>query len=365
MASSSSNPHVTLEVREEYPCTYPYPLNLASASLISVKLNGREKYGIWKTQMLCLLESHGMLGFIDGTLISPETSVSGKEKVDDHHQTHYRLWRRSDALIKSLILGSLSDQTLTGVVDRLTKKLRLQINAADFSAKDVWDELQTMYAPANLPHERVVEDKQEDEERAQVYHKLFNATLKRNWRRVAQHLSTGKCTVIDKITSITGNTALHVAVTVTKNPEFLEKMLELTPENTQLSDIRNSDGSTLLHVAAIIGNTEAARILVARNRDLLLAKDNEGQTPLAIALSNMHTETAQYLLQHIDTDIEDALFSGPSGDELLVTVISLKDFRLANHLVGRYKEVHSDALLMATAQNFPCELNILERFIGS
>lgn len=59
----------------------------------------------------------------------------------------------------------------------------------------------------------------------------------------------------------------------------------------------------LLHVAAIIGNTEAVDILVAKSRDLQLAKDNQGPTPLAIALSNMlHIETAQKLLQHINTN---------------------------------------------------------------
>ena len=149
-------------------------------------------------------------------------------------------------------------------------------------------------------------------------------------------------TVIDKITN-NGNTALHVAVGATRKSELLQKLLELTPKNTQLLDLRNSDGSTLLHVAAIVGNTQAADILVGRNPELLFAKDNEGHTPLAIALSNMHTETAQHLLQHIDsTDHleKGALFSGESGDELLVTAISSKDFRKfffkAKHIIHIY-----------------------------
>ena len=145
-SSSSSNQHVTLDVGEEY--TYPYPSNPAAASFISVKLSGRDKYGVWKTQMLCLLKSHGMFGFVDGTLVNPQTSssVSGREKVCDHNSLW--LWTRSDALVKGWILGFLSEQTLTDVLDRLTEKLHLDRNAAeDFSAKDVWDELQTMYAP--------------------------------------------------------------------------------------------------------------------------------------------------------------------------------------------------------------------------
>nr|KAJ0193744.1 hypothetical protein LSAT_V11C800440020 [Lactuca sativa] len=102
MASSSSNSHVTLEVGEQHTYTYPYPYpsNPSATVFTTVKLSRRDEYGMWKTQMLCLLESHGMLGFINGTFMCPQPiSISGKEKVGDH-QTHYRMWRRSDALVK-------------------------------------------------------------------------------------------------------------------------------------------------------------------------------------------------------------------------------------------------------------------------
>jgi ankyrin repeat protein len=85
----------------------------------------------------------------------------------------------------------------------------------------------------------------------------------------------------------------------------------------------------LLHIAAIVGNTPAAKILVETYPDMLVQKDNDGQTPLAVALSNMHTETVECLLDNIKTDDDirkDTLFSGTSGDELLVLAISSKDF---------------------------------------
>lgn len=132
MASSSSNQYATVEVGEE-EYTYPYPSNLSVASFISVKLSGRDIYGIWKMQMVCLLKSQDMFGFIDGTLVSPQTDVSGKEKVGDHN--NHRLWARSDSLVKGWILGSLTEQTLTHVFKRFTDKFQQQINA-DFTAKD-------------------------------------------------------------------------------------------------------------------------------------------------------------------------------------------------------------------------------------
>ncbi|KAL4563851.1 hypothetical protein LXL04_027899 [Taraxacum kok-saghyz] len=87
--------------------------------------------------------------------------------------------------------------------------------------------------------------------------------------------------------------------------------------------------------------------MVGKYPELLLEKDKEGQTPLALAFSNMHNETARLLLQYINTDVEkETLFSGASGDELQVTVISSKDFRLANDLLERYGKLDSDAVLM-------------------
>ncbi|CAH1448932.1 unnamed protein product [Lactuca virosa] len=331
-SSSSSNLHVTLEVGEEN--TYPYPSHVYNThSFLTLKLSGRGEYGIWKTQMICLLESHGMFGIIDGTLVSPETSSSvfGKEKVGDH-QTQYRLWRRSDALVKGWILGSLSKEILGYVVNRLTRKLHQETNSDhDFSAKDVWDELQTLYAPVfpKLPPviaPPVGADTPQDEDIAGDLHNLYSNIQRGYWEWVEYTLNGGRVTEIDKITN-NGNTSLHVAVGTSKKWEFLEILLEKIPENTQLIDVTNSEGSTLLHVAAIIGNTDATKILVARNQDLLLAEDKEGQTPLALALSNMHMETARHLLQHINTDTQkDALFSGTTGDGLLVTLISSKDF---------------------------------------
>ncbi|CAH1448936.1 unnamed protein product [Lactuca virosa] len=110
----------------------------------------------------------------------------------------------------------------------------------------------------------------------------------------------------------------------------------------------------------------------------------------------MHTETARHLLQHIDTvtdDIQkDALFSGTTGDDLLVTAISSKDFRkceldsnssskkpahltdsadfgiyvvFARKLLEHYKTLHSDAVLTAIAQNFPHEACSFGRYAVS
>ncbi|KAI3709640.1 hypothetical protein L2E82_39406 [Cichorium intybus] len=74
----------------------------------------------------------------------------------------------------------------------------------------------------------------------------------------------------------------------------------------------------------------------------------------------------EFLLHHGNFDREnDTQFSDGSGDELLAILISSKDFRLANNLVERYRTFNDDTVLMALAQNFPIELNIVEKYIGT
>ncbi|KAD6454921.1 hypothetical protein E3N88_09627 [Mikania micrantha] len=192
---------------------------------------------------------------------------------------------------------------------------------------------------------------------------LHAAILNQDFGNVIDILDEGVVTLRDKIT-ITSNTALHVAVSIGKNREFLEKMLNLAVQDNQPSfDMRNSEGSTLLHVAAIVGNTEAAKMLVKRNQDLLYEKDNEGQTPVDRALSNMHTDTYIYLLdEYLKTkDLEkDALFD---SSEILVNAISSKDYVSAKKMIrfsmGSPRD--PDTVLTAIAQNFPPNVNFLER----
>ncbi|GKB20581.1 ankyrin repeat-containing domain, PGG domain protein, partial [Tanacetum coccineum] len=128
---------------------------------------------------------------------------------------------------------------------------------------------------------------------------LYKSFLEGDTWCVMHWLILNRLYPIEKITN-NGNTILHVAVAVsssTKKYEFLKELLEMTPEVYTLLDLKNIDGSTLLHVAAIGGNTEAVNILVERNPELLLVKDKEGHTPLALSVSNMHNKSSKCLFE--------------------------------------------------------------------
>nr|KAJ0196646.1 hypothetical protein LSAT_V11C700357630 [Lactuca sativa]KAJ0197666.1 hypothetical protein LSAT_V11C700357650 [Lactuca sativa] len=229
---------------------------------------------------------------------------------------------------------------------------------SDFSAKDVWDELQTIYGPSNKQEEELPYDQRT----------IFEAILSGNWEEVDGLLNNRsfKVTVVDKVAN-NGNTALHIAVGNVTDQEFLRKLLGVTPENTQLSNVQNSDGSTLLHVAAMVGDVIVAEMLVAREAALLFTKDKKHRLPLAIALLNLDEKMSRFLKDQMikyrewNTDV----LSGISGDELLVILISSKQFEKANEWLKPLHKTryYSDAVLMAIAQNFPSELNALEKYI--
>ncbi|KAD6454941.1 hypothetical protein E3N88_09647 [Mikania micrantha] len=300
--SSSSNPG------NPYP--YPYP------SHVTMKLSGEDTYDVWKTQMLCLFKSHDMLSFIQQNPL---------------REYNYDLWERSEALVKGWILGSLSNETLKYLVNSFPNK--------DFTAKDAWDKLQTVYGPP-----------------VRAVQKLYAAILVQNYWDVKAILKGRIVTLRDRIT-INGNTALHMAVGMSNNKIFLRRMLNLASEdNQQALDMRNSEGSTLLHVAAIVGNTEAAKILIRRHscHYMLFEKDNDGQTPLEIAVSNMQTDTSIYLFDHysVTPDLENGeMFD---GTQIVVNTISSKDYDLAYKMRRFIKD--PDIVLMAIAQNFPPEV---------
>ncbi|GJW88781.1 ankyrin repeat-containing domain, PGG domain protein, partial [Tanacetum coccineum] len=132
MGASSSNSSFIAKIGED-----PNSSHVCSPNVITVKLSGRDTYDAWKTHMLCLLVRHNMLGYIKGKVARPKEYVKTKLARD------IEAWVRSDLIVKSWILGSISEQVTMYVVDRLIYKFP----NADFAAKDVWDELQCIYGP--------------------------------------------------------------------------------------------------------------------------------------------------------------------------------------------------------------------------
>ncbi|KAK1423051.1 hypothetical protein QVD17_18345 [Tagetes erecta] len=345
---------------------YAFPSHVSVQSFVTVKLNDKHMYNIWKTQMLSLLESHDMLEYVNESNL---VMKAGDER------------NRRDALVRGWILGSISEHAAIAVLNSLKSKQTC------FTAKHVWDQVQSMHGHKDVGEEErkkrnygiernygmvtkmhghkdaegeeerkkgsygidVIKKVNEDREISRKNESLYHALECGKLEEVASILENEKDRVTD-IISINGNTVLHIAVAyISNSDEFLKSLLNMLPSDIPLKDVRNVDGSTPLHLAASHWNINAAKILLDRSRDLLYAKDKEDCTPLDIVLSQpRNKEMCLFLMEQQANTPFDA-------HEPLLNAISYKHFDLALDFLQRCNSFKSRVILMAIAQNCPAD----------
>ncbi|KAJ0076272.1 hypothetical protein Patl1_34415 [Pistacia atlantica] len=79
---------------------------------------------------MVFLNSHDLIGYIDGTITSPA------ETIEDAPNPTYAIWFREDNCVKSWILASISEKLVASLYGTRT-------------AKQAWDSLQTRFASAS------------------------------------------------------------------------------------------------------------------------------------------------------------------------------------------------------------------------
>ncbi|XP_019184844.1 PREDICTED: uncharacterized protein LOC109179820 [Ipomoea nil] len=108
--------------------TMPASGSLSSAHhFVSLKLTFRN-YLFWRTQMLPFLEGQGLLGFVDCTTPFPTASPTLTSTADSAPAAVSDLparqlsWRRQDKAILSMLISSLSEETLRFAVGKGTSR---------------------------------------------------------------------------------------------------------------------------------------------------------------------------------------------------------------------------------------------------
>ena len=109
--------------------------------MITIKFSS-SNYLLWKTQLLPLLESQDMLGYVDGNMVPPprfelETSSTLNSK--------YLAWRAADQRLLCLMLSSLTEEAMAVVVGLST-------------TRDVWLALETMFSHHSKARELRLKD---------------------------------------------------------------------------------------------------------------------------------------------------------------------------------------------------------------
>ena len=98
---------------------YPYPSNLNVGNFVTIRLT-QTNFLLWKTQVMGLIESQEMYGFINGEYPMPDKYVllpdddSAEKSMGENPE--YTTWRRSNRLLRGWITGTLSEEVLNLVV---------------------------------------------------------------------------------------------------------------------------------------------------------------------------------------------------------------------------------------------------------
>ncbi|KAJ9550914.1 hypothetical protein OSB04_014959 [Centaurea solstitialis] len=453
--ASSSNPPL-----DDSEHIYLYASNVNVSNFISVKLSGINNYNLWKKQMLCLMETHNMCGIVDASFDSPRAS-------------NLKIKKQYDSLLKGWIFGSVCEDVLSTVIEISSAKdvwdelMKLFSNstmcvhqegkkgnttnpklwppqpeamATNFPAlptqRQFGDSVQSKPKAKEETIEKVavsaeMETKGEDdvsnsivkpsaeaetmtkeqkEEREKRIIRLIKAALKRSWLDV-DSISLDEQKYLTYVIDRDKNTMLHLAVGLSDD-NFVRYFLDCIPEGKEkeVLKMKNVDGSTALHVAAIVGNETAAKLLVQKNKELLRIADSDGKDPLDIAYSNMQFETFMYLFSEAnecktkeansqdhddrmrdDGKTEQENYQDPDdrmnddgeskqaqkipqdldahltelGVNVLVTAISAKEYSIASKLLENFPILDKveEEVLMALARNFPSGLNRWETLI--
>uniref|UniRef100_A0A7N0UYZ3 PGG domain-containing protein n=2 Tax=Kalanchoe fedtschenkoi TaxID=63787 RepID=A0A7N0UYZ3_KALFE len=101
-------------------------------------------------------------------------------------------------------------------------------------------------------------------------------------------------------------------------------------------ELRDRYGQTPLIVAPIIGNTEAAKLLVHSNPDLLYLGDNNGLLPIHIAAQYGQKDVLLFLLNVTCDNLTSCPYDPKSGAQLLHYTIRAELYVVAIDLVRRY-----------------------------
>ncbi|TXG68462.1 hypothetical protein EZV62_003397 [Acer yangbiense] len=120
---------------------------------------------------------------------------------------------------------------------------------------------------------------------------------------------------------------------------FIRQLVECvsTPQSVA---VRNSHGSTVLHIVAQGGNLKTSMALIQKNPDLIQMVDNKGKLPLFFAIYRKNKKLAWYLsLKNIaDSDSNQSGFI-PSLPGILHNLIQSGYCDIALYFVRRFPQL--------------------------
>ncbi|CAI9780346.1 unnamed protein product [Fraxinus pennsylvanica] len=159
---------------------------------------------------------------------------------------------------------------------------------------------------------------------------LYKALLQGDWDTVEAIITVEKEAITARLTAF-AETPLLVAVKGGQTLPFIKKLVDfMPPEALALTDYF---GNTGLHAVAVLGNIQAAKLLVRKNPELPNIWNIDGSLPIHLAAMRGHRAMTLYLFSKTREDE----YSNPSKDEAGATLmnfaINAGFYDLALHLL--------------------------------
>ncbi|KAI7746973.1 hypothetical protein M8C21_018815 [Ambrosia artemisiifolia] len=382
---------------------YMQASNVNVSNFVSVKLSGCSNYNIWKAQILCLIHSQKLLYVIDEeghyTMDKYDTLVNGWIFSTMNEQLLSDL-TSTDNLVSSYISAKDVWEKLKSTFDP-PKSNRLQVlkeiaqtdpQGFTFGIEFIKDDTEIV---SNLPElentdkkrlfkaaaegwwrkaksvfkinknaatEAITPDIEIESSRTEsVKKELYEAAAGGWWRKAKSMLQNGEIAATEAIAA-NGNTILHIAVEMGHN-YFVEELLEFLKTEEDIEK-KNENGLTALHIAAIVGNTHAAQLLVQKREELLVIQDHDKKSPLDLASENMNLNIYAYLLKSSTPSDSDEYSSYYSHKSALLAAIFSKQYDIAETVLKEFPYFASNKdILMAITITFPADIGFMESFI--
>ncbi|KAJ0464174.1 putative ankyrin repeat-containing domain, PGG domain, ankyrin repeat-containing domain superfamily [Helianthus annuus] len=198
---------------------------------------------------------------------------------------------------------------------------------------------------------------------------LYEASVKCDWKAAKAILDKDPELVRYSITE-NGETALHVAASVKTNKhveKFVKNLVDMMKEEDL--ELVNENSNTALYLAAAAGNIKTVRIMVEKNRGLLIIPGARGQMmPLYSAALYGNYEVVKYLYEN-SNELNDDGWNPQNRGWLLEKCVEADMFDVALQIVKKHPKLETGNLLGILARKpdafSETNYNVTERSISS
>ncbi|KAA8542484.1 hypothetical protein F0562_023643 [Nyssa sinensis] len=261
---------------------YPHPSIINVGNFVSVKLT-TANYLMWEAQMLSLILSQNLQGFIDGQNEAPPQNITvqphdGSELNAEIENPEYPAWTRTDWLLKGWIIGSLSEEILGQLV--------LLTDWKSYTARDLWTKLAITLAPHS-------------DQKPEIQSEMDEMIASHSDQKPEIQSPTDENTKTEEYVEVLAE--LMNAIYRRERFSVLKNLIELmSPEEL----VWQEQGLTALNAAAGVGNIQVANLQVEKAPFLPYIKNPDDSLPIHVTASFGHREMTSYLMKVTKDDEE-------------------------------------------------------------